>query len=64
MFKHFFVSLINGAAMTCHIETKGENSHHILEAPLKILVELYVTQLQSKQIKLLQQKVFYEYCYC
>ena len=35
MFKHFFISLINGAAMTCHIETKGENSHHILEATFK-----------------------------
>ena len=35
MFKHFFISLINGAAMTCHIDTKGKNSHHILEATFK-----------------------------
>jgi imidazoleglycerol-phosphate dehydratase/histidinol-phosphatase len=35
MFEHFFISLINSAAMTCHIETKGKNSHHLLEATFK-----------------------------
>ena len=35
MFKHFFVSLINSASMTCHIVTLGENSHHLLEATFK-----------------------------
>ena len=53
MFKHFFISLVNGAAMTCHIETKGEILITYLRQLLKILVELYVTQLQSKQIKLI-----------
>ena len=35
MFEHFFVSLINSAAMTCHIDTNGKNSHHLLEATFK-----------------------------
>ena len=35
MFEHFFVSLINAAAFTCHIETDGKNSHHLLEATFK-----------------------------
>ena len=35
MFEHFFQSLINAAALTCHIETKGKNSHHLLEATFK-----------------------------
>ena len=35
MFEHFFVSLINSAAMTCHIDTAGKNSHHLLEATFK-----------------------------
>ena len=35
MFEHFFISLINSIAMTCHIETTGKNSHHLLEATFK-----------------------------
>tara|TARA_B100000902_G_scaffold17420_1_gene20879 strand:- start:4324 stop:6195 length:1872 start_codon:yes stop_codon:yes gene_type:complete len=35
MFEHFFISLINATAMTCHIETTGNNSHHLLEATFK-----------------------------
>jgi histidinol dehydrogenase len=35
MFEHFFISLINATAMTCHIETTGKNSHHLLEATFK-----------------------------
>ena len=35
MFEHFFISLINAIAMTCHIETTGKNSHHLLEATFK-----------------------------
>jgi imidazoleglycerol-phosphate dehydratase/histidinol-phosphatase len=35
MLKHFFISLINSAALTCHIETVGQNSHHLLEATFK-----------------------------
>ena len=35
MFEHFFISLINSAAFTCHIDTIGSNSHHLLEATFK-----------------------------
>ena len=35
MFEHFFISLINSIAMTCHIDTTGKNSHHLLEATFK-----------------------------
>jgi histidinol dehydrogenase len=35
MLEHFFISLINSAAFTCHIETIGQNSHHLLEATFK-----------------------------
>jgi len=35
MLEHFFISLINSAALTCHIETIGQNSHHLLEATFK-----------------------------
>jgi imidazoleglycerol-phosphate dehydratase/histidinol-phosphatase len=41
MFKHFFVSLINSAALTCHINTTGENSHHILEATFKTFARAF-----------------------
>ena len=35
MFEHFFISFINTLGFTCHIETKGTNSHHIIEATFK-----------------------------
>ena len=41
MFKHFFVSLVNSAALTCHINTTGENSHHILEATFKTFARAF-----------------------
>jgi len=35
MLEHFFISLVNSAAFTCHIDTVGSNSHHLLEATFK-----------------------------
>jgi imidazoleglycerol phosphate dehydratase HisB len=35
MFEHFFISFVNTLSFTCHIETKGSNSHHIIEATFK-----------------------------
>ena len=35
MFEHFFISFVNTLSFTCHIETKGANSHHIVEATFK-----------------------------
>ena len=35
MFEHFFVSFINAVNFTCHIDTKGTNTHHIVEATFK-----------------------------
>jgi histidinol dehydrogenase len=35
MFEHFFISFVNTLSFTCHIDTKGTNSHHIIEATFK-----------------------------
>ena len=35
MFEHFFVSFVNTLSFTCHIDTQGINSHHIVEATFK-----------------------------
>ena len=35
MFEHFFISFINAVNFTCHIDTKGTNTHHIVEATFK-----------------------------
>jgi histidinol dehydrogenase len=35
MFEHFFISFVNTLSFTCHIDTKGSNSHHIVEATFK-----------------------------
>ena len=35
MFEHFFISFINAVNFTCHINTKGTNTHHIVEATFK-----------------------------
>ncbi len=35
MFEHFFISFINAVNFTCHIDTKGTNTHHIIEATFK-----------------------------
>ena len=35
MFEHFFISFVNTLSFTCHIDTRGTNSHHIVEATFK-----------------------------
>jgi imidazoleglycerol-phosphate dehydratase/histidinol-phosphatase len=35
MFEHFFISFVNTLSFTSHIDTKGTNSHHIVEATFK-----------------------------
>ncbi len=35
MFEHFFISFVNTLGFTCHINTNGNNSHHIVEATFK-----------------------------
>ena len=35
MFEPFFISFVNSLSFTCHIDTKGSNSHHIVEATFK-----------------------------
>ena len=51
MFEHFFVSLINAAAMTCHIETSGKNSHHLLEATFKTFARCLKSAIVVESIK-------------
>ena len=51
MFEHFFVSLINAAAMTCHIETNGKNSHHLLEATFKTFARCLKSAIVVESIK-------------
>ena len=46
MFEHFFISFVNTLNFTCHIETKGENSHHIVEETFKSF-----TRALSKALK-------------
>jgi histidinol dehydrogenase len=47
MFEHFFISFVNTLGFTCHISTKGKNSHHIVEATFKSF-----TRALSKALKL------------
>jgi len=54
MFKHFFHSLTYSAGLTLHIEAKGENEHHKIEAIFKALaksmgmaIQQYGNQLPS-----------------
>ena len=35
MLEHFFISFVNTLSFTCHIDTRGTNSHHIVEATFK-----------------------------
>ena len=51
MFEHFFISLINATAMTCHIETTGKNSHHLLEATFKTFARCLKTAITIESNK-------------
>ena len=35
MVEHFFKSLVENAKFTCHLKTKGKNTHHIVESSFK-----------------------------
>ena len=45
MFEHFFISFVNTLSFTCHIDTKGTNSHHIVEATFKSFTRALSTAL-------------------
>ena len=45
MFEHFFISFVNTLSFTCHIDTKGTNSHHIVEATFKSFTRALGTAL-------------------
>ena len=47
MFEHFFISFVNTLSFTCHIETKGSNSHHIVEATFKSFTRALSAALQK-----------------
>ena len=47
MFEHFFISFVNPLSFTCHIETKGSNSHHIVEATFKSFTRALSAALQK-----------------
>jgi len=51
MFEHFFISLINATAMTCHIETTGKNSHHLVEATFKTFARCLKTAITIESNK-------------
>ena len=45
MFEHFFISFVNTLSFTCHFDTKGTNSHHIVEATFKSFTRALSTAL-------------------
>ena len=56
MFEHFFISFINALNFTCHIETKGENSHHIVEATFKSFTRALNKALQRNNTNIASTK--------
>ena len=56
MFEHFFISFINAFNFTCHIETKGENSHHIVEATFKSFTRALNKALQRNNTNIASTK--------
>ena len=56
MFKHFFVSFVNSLGFTCHIETIGENSHHIVEATFKSFTRALSGALEKSESTVLSTK--------
>ena len=45
MVEHFFKSLVENAKFTCHLKTKGENTHHIVESSFKSFAKAFVKRL-------------------
>ena len=45
MLEHFFISFVNTLSFTCHIDTRGTNSHHIVEATFKSFTRALSTAL-------------------
>ena len=56
MFEHFFISFVNALNFTCHIETKGENSHHIVEATFKSFTRALKKALQKNNTAIASTK--------
>ena len=56
MFEHFFISFVNALNFTCHIETKGENSHHIVEATFKSFTRALNKALQRNNTNIASTK--------
>ena len=56
MLEHFFISFINALNFTCHIETKGENSHHIVEATFKSFTRALNKALQRNNTNIASTK--------
>ena len=56
MFEHFFISFINALGFTCHISTKGKNSHHIVEATFKSFTRALSKALKFNNSQILSTK--------
>ena len=56
MFEHFFVSFVNTLGFTCHIETIGDNSHHIVEATFKSFTRALSGALKKNESAVLSTK--------
>lgn len=56
MFEHFFISFVNALNFTCHIETKGTNSHHIVEATFKSFTRALKKALQRNNTNIASTK--------
>jgi histidinol dehydrogenase len=56
MFEHFFISFVNALNFTCHIETKGTNSHHIVEATFKSFTRALKQALQRNNTNIASTK--------
>ena len=56
MFEHFFVSFVNTLGFTCHIETIGDNSHHIVEATFKSFTRALSGALKKNESAILSTK--------
>ena len=56
MFEHFFISFINALGFTCHISTKGNNSHHIVEATFKSFTRALSKALKFNNSQILSTK--------